>query len=161
MTKNLKSAIFPGSFDPPTLGHVNIVERSLNIFDHVIIAVGINTSKKNLFSTDERIAMLQEIFKDNENVTIEAVDGLMVEYAKKKDVFTIIRGIRTISDYDYELQMSLANRSLDGRIETIFLMTEGHLSHIRSSIIREVIAMGGTSAGMLPDVVERKLKERL
>lgn len=150
----------PGSFDPPTDGHVNIVERGLRIFDKVIVAVAINRSKKTIFEPEERVAMLKELLKDKKNVEIDSFEGLLVDYCGKKGIHTIIRGIRTVSDYEYELQMSLANRILNPNIETIFMMTEGRFSHISSSIIKEIIAFGGAGAGMIHPVVEKKLKEK-
>lgn len=159
--KTEKTAICAGSFDPPTNGHINIVERSLTLFDKVVVALGKKKSKTALFSIAERVDMLKVIFKNNPRVEIATFDGLLVEYAKARGCNTLIRGIRTIGDYEYELQMSLANKALQPDIETVFLMTEGQLSHISSSIIKEVIALGGTGKGMIHPIVEERLKAKL
>ena len=159
--KNLRVAVCAGSFDPPTNGHINIIERGLKIFDKVIVALGKKKAKTALFSTAERVEMLKLIFKTNPRVEIATFDGLLVDYAKRLGVNTLLRGIRTIGDYEYEQQMSLANKSLEPSIETIFLMTEGRLSHISSSIIKEVIALGGSGRDMIHPVVEEKLKAKL
>lgn len=157
----MKNALCPGSFDPPTDGHLNIVKRGLKIFDHITVAVAINRSKKTLFTPEERVEMLKELFKETKNVEIDSFEGLLVDYCHKKKIHTILRGIRTVSDYEYELQMSLANRILHPDIETIFMMTEGRYSHISSSIIKEIISFGGTGKGMIHPLVEKKLKEKL
>lgn len=159
--KSEKTAICAGSFDPPTNGHINIVERCLKIFDRVVLALGKKKSKTALFSISERVDMLKMIFRDNPRVEIETFDGLLVEHAKKRGINTLIRGIRTIGDYEYEQQMSLANKALQPDIETVFLMTEGQLSHISSSIIKEVISLGGSGKDMIHPVVEEKLKAKL
>lgn len=156
-----KKAICPGSFDPPTDGHVNIIERGLRIFDHITVAVAINRSKKTLFEPEERVAMLKELLKDKKNVEIDSFEGLLIDYCERKKVQTILRGIRTVSDYEYELQMSLANRIMKPQIETLFMMTEGRFSHISSSIIKEVISFGGSGEGMIHALVEKKLREKL
>jgi pantetheine-phosphate adenylyltransferase len=161
MSKIIKTALCPGSFDPPTDGHINIVERGLRIFDHITVAVAVNRSKKTLFDPEERAEMLKKLFKDTKNVEVDSFEGLLVDYCKKKGIHTILRGIRTVSDYEYELQMSLANRILNPDTETIFMMTEGRFSHISSSIIKEVISFGGSGTGMIHPYVEKKLRERL
>lgn len=157
----MKNALCPGSFDPPTDGHLNIVKRGLKIFDHITVAVAINRSKKTLFTPEERVAMLKELFKETKNVEIDSFEGLLVDYCHKKKIHTILRGIRTVSDYEYELQMSLANRILHPDIETIFMMTEGRYSHISSSIIKEIISFGGKGKGMIHPLVEKRLREKL
>ena len=155
-----KIALCPGSFDPPTDGHINIIERGLRIFDKITVAVAINRSKKTIFEPKERVEMLKNLLKDKKNVEIDSFEGLLVDYCRKKGIHTILRGIRTVSDYEYELQMSLANRILNPDIETIFMMTEGRFSHISSSIIKEIIAFGGSGSGMIHPVVEKKLREK-
>ncbi len=154
-------AICAGSFDPPTDGHINIVSRGLKMFDRVIVAVAMNTSKDTLFTTQERVEMLREIFADYPNVEIDAFEGLLVEYAKKRGVHTILRGLRTIGDYDYESQMALANKTLDPDIEFLYMMTEGKYAHISSSVIKEVITFGGSGCGMIHPLVAKRLKEKL
>ena len=154
-------AICPGSFDPPTLGHLNIIERALKHFDKVIIAVAINTSKNSVFTPQERVEMLQELYKKRKNVEVDCFEGLLVNYARKKKCPIILRGLRTVQDYEYELQMSLANKKMAPELETIFMMTESEFSHISSSIIKEVIYFGGEGKGMIHPLVEKKLQARL
>ncbi len=154
-------ALCPGSFDPPTLGHLNIIERALKLFDKIIIAVAINTSKKSAFSPEERVEMLKSLFKGRKNVEVDTFTGLLVNYARKKKAKTILRGLRTVQDYEYEFQMALANQKMAPDIETIFMMTESNYSHISSSIIKEVIYFGGSGKGMIPPLVEKKLKEKM
>ena len=157
----MKIALCPGSFDPPTDGHINIIDRGLRIFDKIVVAVAINRSKKAVFDPEERVAMLKELLKDKKEIEIDSFEGLLVDYCQKKKISTILRGIRTVSDYEYELQMSLANRILSPYIETIFMMTEGRYSHISSSIIKEVISFGGSGNGMIHPLVEKKLRAKL
>lgn len=159
MNENI--ALCPGSFDPPTDGHINIITRGLALFDRIIVAVAASNSKKVIFSPKERVDMLKELLKDKKNVEIDSFEGLLVNYCHKRKIHTILRGIRTVSDYEYELQMSLANRILHPEIETIFMMTEGRYSHISSSIIKEIISFGGSGKGMIHPFVEKKLKEKL
>jgi len=154
-------ALCPGSFDPPTLGHINIIERAMKCFDKVIVAVAINTSKRSTFTPEERVEMLQALFKGRKNIEVDTFSGLLVNYARKKKVNTILRGLRTVQDYEYELQMALANKKLAPDLETIFMMTESEYSHISSSIIKEVIFFGGTGKGMIHPLVEKRLKEKL
>lgn len=156
-----KVAICPGSFDPPTDGHINIVERALKIFDRVIVAVAVNTSKQPIFTPAERIEMLRQIFRSYKNVEVDQFEGLLANYAKKRGVITILRGIRNMSDYEYEFQMALANKTLDPELEILFMMTEGKYSHLSSSIIKEVLTFGGDGKGMIHPVVEKKLQEKL
>ncbi len=156
----LTQAICAGSFDPPTDGHINIVERGLKIFDRVIVAVAANTSKAPIFSPKERVSMLREIFKGRKNIEIDSFEGLLVEYAKKKGIHTILRGLRSIGDYEYESQLALANKTLDPEVEIIYMMTEGKYAHLRSSIIKEIISFGGSGCGMVHPVVEKMLKRK-
>jgi pantetheine-phosphate adenylyltransferase len=153
-------AICPGSFDPPTYGHLNIVERALKLFDKVIVAVAINTSKASVFTPEERVEMLKTLFKNQRNVEVDSFEGLLVNYARSKKSHVILRGLRTVQDYEYELQMSLANKKMAPDIETIFMMTESAFSHISSSIIKEVIYFGGSGKGMIHPLIEKKLKEK-
>jgi pantetheine-phosphate adenylyltransferase len=155
------SVICAGSFDPPTDGHLNIVERALRIFDHVIIAIAINTTKQSVFTPEERVEILKEIYQDTPNVEFDSFDCLLVEYAKRKGITTIMRGIRNMSDYEYESQMALANKTLDRDVETLYMMTEGKYAHLSSSIIKEIITFGGSLAGMIHPVVERELRKKL
>lgn len=159
MKKNI--ALCPGSFDPPTLGHLNIIERGTKLFDKIIVAVAINTSKKSAFTPEERVEMLKTLFKGRKNIEVDTFAGLLVNYARKKKARTILRGLRTVQDYEYEFQMALANQKMAPDIETIFMMTESNYSHISSSIIKEVLYFGGSGKGMIPPLVEKKLKEKL
>lgn len=156
-----KIAVCPGSFDPPTDGHLNIVRRALKIFDKVIVAVATNTSKAPIFTPEERFEMLTEIFKKYPNVEIDNFDGLLVDFCKKRNANTILRGIRNMSDYEYEFQMALANKTLYPELEFIFMMTEGEYAHLSSSIIKEIITFGGAGAGMVHPIVEKRLREKL
>jgi pantetheine-phosphate adenylyltransferase len=155
-----KIAICPGSFDPPTDGHLNIIKRALKIFDKVVVAIAVNTSKNPIFTTNERVEMLREIFKKCQNVEVDKFEGLLVDYCKKRNCLTIIRGIRNMSDYEYESQMALANKTLYPELEFLFMMTEGQYSHLSSSIIKEVLQFGGAGTGMIHPIVEKKLKEK-
>lgn len=155
------AAICAGSFDPPSFGHINIIERGLKIFDRIIVAIAVNSAKKTLLTPDERIDILKQIFKNEPRVAFDYFDGLLVNYAREKKINTLLRGIRTVSDYEYELQISLANRMLEPKIETVFMMTEGRFSHISSSIIKEVISLGGSGKDMIHPFVEEKLKKKL
>lgn len=161
MTHPVRAAIFAGSFDPPTFGHLNILTRSLTVFDKVIVAVAADISKAPLFSVQERKDLLKEIIPNDARIEIDSFNGLLVDYAKRKSVHVLVRGIRTVADYEYELQMSLANRMMSPEIETVFIMTEGCYSHISSSIIKQVISLGGTGKDMIPALVEKKIREKM
>lgn len=154
-------ALCVGSFDPPTLGHFNIIERSLKVFDTVVVGIAKNYSKSTLFSIEEREQLLVEIFKNQPRIEIACFEGLLVDYAKSRKIKTLIRGIRTVEDYQYEFQMSLINKTLDPEMETLFMMTEGSLSHVSSSMIKEVVELGGSVTHMVHPLVEAKLKEKL
>jgi pantetheine-phosphate adenylyltransferase len=154
-------AICAGSFDPPTNGHINIIERGLKIFDKIIVAVAVNTTKTPIFTPEERVEMLREIFKDRQNIEIDAFKGLLVEYAKSKGINRILRGLRTVGDYEYESQMALANKTLDPDVEFLYMMTEGKYAHLSSSIIKEVISFGASGCGMIHPVVAERLRDKL
>ncbi|MFH1874040.1 MAG: pantetheine-phosphate adenylyltransferase [Pseudomonadota bacterium] len=156
-----KIAVCPGSFDPITLGHLNVIERCLKIFDKIIVAVAINTSKQAIFTPEERVMQLKEIFKDYNNVEVDSFQGLLVNYVKDKQIKTVIRGIRNMSDYEYESQLSLANRTLDPSLEFIYMLTEGKYAHLSSSFVKEIIKFGGSGCGMIHPIVEKKLREKL
>ncbi len=151
-------AVFPGSFDPLTNGHVDIVERSLFLFDRVVVGVLANPSKTPLFSPDERVALIEAQFKRNKRVKAQAFDGLLVSFAKKIGAKTIIRGLRAISDYDYETQMALTNRKLAPKLETVFLVAREENSYISSTVVKQVAKYGGDVSGFVPKVVEKALR---
>lgn len=156
----MKIAIYPGSFDPFTNGHVDIVERALKIFDKVIIAILHNPSKKALFSIEERIEMINGSFDTLENISVDAFDGLLVDYAQMKNAVAIVRGMRAISDFENEFQMALMNRRLCRDVQTVFLMTGLRWIFTSSSIIKEAAQFGGDITGMVPIVVKLKLMEK-
>ncbi|MEK6678584.1 MAG: pantetheine-phosphate adenylyltransferase [Nitrospirota bacterium] len=158
MKKNI--AVYPGTFDPITNGHIDLVERSLGIFDEVIIALAPNPKKIPLFTIEERIEMIKAATKGLENVKTDVFNGLLVNYAKKKKAKAIIRGLRAVSDFEYEFQMALMNRRLDSRIETVFLMPSEEYSYLTSTIIKEIAAFKGSVKGLVPKIVEDKLKEK-
>lgn len=154
-------AVCPGSFDPPTEGHINIIKRGLNLFDKVIVAVAVNSQKKTTFTTAERIALLKELVKGMKGVEVDSFqDRLLVDYARSKKAQVILRGLRTVQDYEYEFQMALANKQIAPEIETVFMMTDSPYSYISSSLSKEIIHLGGPGKGILPPLVEKKLKEK-
>ncbi len=157
-----KIAVYPGSFDPITYGHINIVERGLKLFDKIIIAISYNQSgKKSFFSIEERVSIIKEIFKGEKKVMVEPFKGLLVDYVKAKNAEIVLRGLRTVADFEFELQMSLANKKMNDKLETIFMMTEGKYSFLSSSIIKEILSLGGSVRDLVPDVVVEKFNERL
>lgn len=154
-----KIAVYPGTFDPITNGHIDLIERSLRIFDEVIVAIAHNPKKMPLFNMKERTEMIAASTRGLRNVKIDAFDGLLVDYARGKKAQAIIRGLRAVSDFEYEFQMALMNRRLDNVIETVFLMPSEEYSYLTSSIIKEIAAFKGPVGGLVPKVVEKKLKE--
>jgi pantetheine-phosphate adenylyltransferase len=155
------TAICPGSFDPPTEGHINIIERGLKLFDKIVVAVAVNSAKKTLLTTEERLELLKEIFKKEPRIEVKSFEKqLLVNYARSEKAVAILRGLRTIQDYEYEFQMALANKKIAPDIETVFMMTESEYSHISSTIIKEIVALGGPAKGMIPAAAEEKLREK-
>jgi len=155
-----KIAVYPGSFDPITNGHIDIINRGLRCFDKLVILVGYNPIKTFLFSVDERISMIKGLIGDNPRVEVDSYEGLIVDYVEKIDANVILRGLRAMSDFEYEFQMALINRRLDRNIETVFLMTGSKWFYTNSTIIKEAASMGGTVRGLVPDPVFQKLKEK-
>jgi pantetheine-phosphate adenylyltransferase len=154
-----KMAVYPGSFDPITNGHMDIIRRSLRMFDEVTVLIAHNPNKKTHFSLDERLAMIREVIKDCENVYVDSFDGLLVDYLSKKGATVIIRGLRALSDFEYEFQLALMNRRLNREIDTLFLMTGFQWFYTSSTIINEAASMGGSVKGLVPDIVNTKLIE--
>ncbi|TDI89298.1 MAG: pantetheine-phosphate adenylyltransferase [Candidatus Dadabacteria bacterium] len=157
----MKIAIYPGSFDPFTYGHENIIERSVKVFDQIIVAVAHNTSKKTIFTVAERVEILNEVFKNRDDVKVDYFEGLLVEYIKKMGTNVVLRGMRTVSDFEFEMQMALANKTLSSELETVFMVTDSEFSHISSSVIKEVVSLNGSASHMVPEIVETRLREKL
>ena len=155
-----KIAIYPGSFDPVTNGHLDILERGLKLFDKIIVAILTNPGKKFLFPLEERQAMLEESMKDFSNVEIDTFDGLTVDYANQRKAQGILRGLRALSDFEYEFQMALMNRRLNREVQTVFLMTGLRWIYTSSSIIKQAAQFGGSIKGMVPPQVEKKIREK-
>jgi len=153
-------AIYPGSFDPITNGHLDIIERSSRLFDRLIVAVLKNPHKKSLFTVEERIEMIKGAVSHIKNVEVDYFSGLLVDFARKKNAKIIVKGLRAVSDFEYELQMALMNKKLYGEIETVFIMTNTKYSFLSSSIVKEVASFGGCVKDLVPPMVEEKLREK-
>lgn len=156
----MKIAIYPGTFDPITYGHLDIIERACTIFDAVIVAVALNSSKRPLFSKSERVKMIREVVKKYKNVEVDSFNGLLVEYAKKKKADAIVRGLRAVSDFEYEFQMALANRKLAKSLTTVFLMPHEQYTYLNSSVVREIAMLGGDVSAFVPPSVKKHLALR-
>ncbi|NLD36380.1 MAG: pantetheine-phosphate adenylyltransferase [Desulfatiglans sp.] len=157
---NEKLAIYPGTFDPLTNGHISIIKRALKIFDKLVVAILVNPNKTPLFTLEERISMLKEIFRDEANIEIDSFNGLLVDYAVKKNANIVVRGLRALSDFEYEFQMALMNRKLNRDIQSVFLMTDYKWFYISSTIIKEAARCGGDIKGLVPPIVNEKLKRK-
>ncbi len=153
-------AVYPGSFDPVTNGHLDIIERAAQLFDHLIVAVSVNPGKKPLFSFDERVELLTEVLEPYKNVSVDRFRGLTVNYAKEKGAQAIIRGLRAISDFENEFQMALTNKKLKNEVETVFMMSQSQWLFLSSSTVKEVASFGGCVSDFVPPIVERKLLEK-
>ena len=156
----MKIAVYPGSFDPITNGHIDLIERALYIVDRLIVAVAQQRSKSPLFTMEERFEMVRETTRKYDRVIVDQITGLTVDYVRKQGASIIVRGLRAISDFEFELQMALMNRKLDDTIETVFLMPSIQYSYIRSSLVKEVASVGGCLDGLVPEPVTRRLKEK-
>jgi pantetheine-phosphate adenylyltransferase len=155
-----KVAIYPGSFDPITYGHIDIVERGLEIFNKVILAIAENEEKRPLFSVEERLQMVKMVFKDTPHVIVDSFKGLLVDYVAKTNAVVILRGLRATSDFEYEFHMASMNRSLNTHLDTLFMMTSKDYFFVSSRTIKEVARLGGAVEGLVPDLVVRRLKEK-
>lgn len=156
-----KYAIYPGSFDPFTYGHLNIIDRGVKVFGNVVVAVAHNVSKKTIFTLQERVQILKELFTSRDEVKVDFFEGLLVDYARTLGTNIVLRGMRTVSDFESELQMALANKTLYNDLETVFMVTDSAYSHISSSLIKEIITLDGSVNEMVPYIVESKMREKL
>ena len=153
-------AVFPGSFDPITNGHLDIVDRGLAVFDRVRMAILMNPEKQPLFTVEERVAIIREAYRGNPRVEVDTFSGLLVDYANRVGASVIIRGLRAISDFEYEFQMALMNRRLNPRIETVFMMPAERYSYVSSRLVKEVFQLGGRVSDLVPPIVEKRLSEK-
>jgi pantetheine-phosphate adenylyltransferase len=154
-------AIYPGTFDPVTNGHLDLIQRGAKIFDELVVAILRNPEKDPLFALEERIEMLERMTVNFDNVRVETFDGLLVEYASRQHATAVLRGIRAVSDYEYELQMALMNRKLNPKIETIFMMPAEAYSYLSSRLVREIGQLGGSVHGLVPELVEERLRQKI
>jgi len=157
----MRKAVYPGSFDPITNGHLDIIKRSSEIFDKVIVSVVNNPNKNPMFNLEKRVEMIRRATEDIDNIEIDCFSGLLIEYVKEKKVNVIVKGLRAVSDFEYEFQMALMNRKLNQNIETLFMMTNNQYSYLSSSLVKEVFKLGGCIEGLVPDIVIKEMKEKL
>ena len=157
----VKKAVYPGSFDPITNGHLDVIRRGSAVFGDLVVAVARNLRKAPLFDVEERLAMIRETVQDIDNVQVVAFDGLVVDLVRQQGTNVILRGIRTMSDFEYEFQMALTNRELNRDVETVFVMSSQDYSFIHASVIKEVVSLGGSASRFVPAYVEEKLREKL
>jgi len=153
-------AVYPGSFDPLTNGHVDIILRGARLFDRIIVAVLVNAEKAPLFTMEERVDIARQVFRQQTNVEVDTFDGLLVDYVDRRHAQVIVRGLRAVSDFEYEFQMALMNRRLNRNIETVFMMPDEKYTYISSRLIKEVFALGGEVHGLVPELVEERLREQ-
>jgi pantetheine-phosphate adenylyltransferase len=154
-------AVYPGTFDPLTNGHVDIIERGARLFDRIIVALLVNAEKSPLFTVEERLDIARTVFRNLPNVEVDTFDGLLVDYVERRHAQVIVRGLRAVSDFEYEFQMALMNRRLNGKIETVFIMPAEQYSYISSRLIKEVFSLGGRVHGLVPDTVEERLRQKV
>ena len=154
-------AVYPGSFDPLTNGHVDIIARGARLFDRIIVAILVNAEKSPLFTTAERVEIARTVFKGLPNVEVDTFDGLLVEYVERRKAQVIVRGLRAVSDFEYEFQMALMNHRLNGKIETVFMMPAEQYTYTSSRLIKEVFTLGGGVGGLVPDLVEERLRRKI
>jgi pantetheine-phosphate adenylyltransferase len=153
-------AIYPGSFDPLTNGHVDIIQRGSRLFTRIVVAVLINAEKAPLFTVPERVDIARDVFRDRPNVEVDTFDGLLVDYARRRKAGVIVRGLRAVSDFEFEMQMALMNRRLNPDVETVFMMPAEPYTYVSSRIVKEVVALGGSVHGLVPDNVEERLRQK-
>jgi len=153
-------AIYPGSFDPLTNGHVDIIQRGSRLFDRIVVGVLLNLDKSPLFTVAERVEIAREVFSGYTNVEVDTFDGLLVDYARRKHAGVIVRGLRAISDFEYEMQMALMNRHLNPEVETVFMMPAEPYTYVSSRLVKEVVALGGSVTGLVPRLVETRLRDK-
>ena len=154
-------AVYPGSFDPLTNGHVDIISRGARLFDRIIVAILVNAEKAPLFSMDERVEITRAVFRDHPNVEVDTFDGLLVDYVERRRAQVIVRGLRAVSDFEFEFQMALMNQRLNAKIQTVFMMPAEQYTYISSRLIKEVFALGGGVHGLVPDLVEQRLRQKV
>ncbi len=153
-------AVYPGSFDPLTNGHVDIIRRGARLFDRIVVAILVNIDKAPLFTAAERVEIARQVFRDDPAVEVETFDGLLVDYAARRGADVIVRGLRAISDFEFEMQMALMNRRLSQSLETVFMMPDERYTYLSSRLAKEVFALGGSLAGLVPEVVETRLRRK-
>lgn len=160
MSKPTRIAVYPGSFDPLTNGHVDIILRGSRLFDGIIVAILENVDKRPLFTVAERVAIIREVFQDQPNVEVDTFQGLLVEYIKRRQATVIVRGLRAVADFDFEMQRALMNRHLSPGVETVFMMPAEQYTYVSSRLVKEVAALGGSVKGLVPPTVEARLEMR-
>jgi len=154
-------AVYPGSFDPLTNGHVDIITRGARLFDRIVVAILVNAEKAPLFSMQERVEIARDVFRDRQNVEVDTFDGLLVDYVERREAQVIVRGLRAVSDFEFEFQMALMNRRLSPNVETVFMMPAEQYTYISSRLIKEVFALGGRVSGLVPELVEQRLRQKV
>jgi pantetheine-phosphate adenylyltransferase len=154
-------AVYPGSFDPLTNGHVDIITRGARLFDRIIVAILVNADKAPLFTMPERVEIAREVFRDFPNVEVDTFEGLLVDYVAKRNAQVIVRGLRAVSDFEFEFQMALMNQRLNGKIDTVFMMPAEHYTYTSSRLIKEIFSLGGRIEGLVPKGVEARLRTKL